>query len=65
MYPSIVVDWQGRGFDCRRDNGFFSLPNPSIRTMALGFIQPNKKKTPWSESAKELYRPSDRRLSAK
>jgi hypothetical protein len=25
----------------------------------------NKKKTPWPESAKELYRPSDRRLSAK
>jgi hypothetical protein len=23
------------------------------------------KKTPWSESASELYRPSDRRLSAK
>jgi hypothetical protein len=23
-----------------------------------------KKKTPWSESANELYRPSDRRLSA-
>jgi hypothetical protein len=27
---------------------------------------PNKQKqTPWSESASELYRPSDRRLSAK
>jgi hypothetical protein len=26
---------------------------------------PLKKKTPWSESANELYRPSDRRLSAK
>jgi hypothetical protein len=24
-----------------------------------------EKKTPWSESASELYRPSDRRLSAK
>jgi hypothetical protein len=24
-----------------------------------------KKKTPWGESASELYRPSDRRLSAK
>jgi hypothetical protein len=24
-----------------------------------------KKKTPWSESASELYRPSDRRFSAK
>jgi hypothetical protein len=28
-------------------------------------ILPKKKKTPWSESASELYRPSDRRLSAK
>jgi hypothetical protein len=27
--------------------------------------QKKKKKTPWSESASELYRPSDRRLSAK
>jgi hypothetical protein len=25
----------------------------------------SKKKTPWSESASELYRPSDRRLSTK
>jgi hypothetical protein len=25
----------------------------------------NKKQTPWSESASELYRPSDRRFSAK
>jgi hypothetical protein len=24
-----------------------------------------RKKTPWSESASKLYRPSDRRLSAK
>jgi hypothetical protein len=28
-------------------------------------IQTNKKQTPWSESASELYRPSDLRLSAK
>jgi hypothetical protein len=27
-------------------------------------IDSNNKKTPWSESASELYRPSDRRLSA-
>jgi hypothetical protein len=27
--------------------------------------QKKKKKTPWSQSASELYRPSDRRLSAK
>jgi CBS-domain-containing membrane protein len=28
-------------------------------------IQPKKKKTPWPESTNELYRPCDRRLSAK
>jgi hypothetical protein len=28
-------------------------------------IKQTKKQTPWSESASELYRPSDRRLSAK
>jgi hypothetical protein len=28
-------------------------------------LQNNNKKTPWSDSASELYRPSDRRLSAK
>jgi hypothetical protein len=38
--------------------------------LLLGFIQPPDEyreffKTPWSESASELYRPSDRRLSAK
>jgi hypothetical protein len=27
------------------------------------FINTQKKKNPWSESASELYRPSDRRLS--
>jgi CBS-domain-containing membrane protein len=27
--------------------------------------QKTKQQTPWSESASELYRPSDRRLSAK
>jgi hypothetical protein len=28
-------------------------------------MEMNLKKAPWSESASELYRPSDRRLSAK
>jgi hypothetical protein len=28
-------------------------------------VQLNDKKIPWTESASELYRPSDRRLSAK
>jgi hypothetical protein len=45
-----------------------------IRTSAIGStlissydieIKKKKTKTPWSESASELYRPSDRRLSAK
>jgi hypothetical protein len=33
--------------------------------VAVVLIYLKKKKTPWSESASELYRPSDRRLSAK
>jgi hypothetical protein len=32
---------------------------------SLDTDQKKKKKTPWPESANELYRPSDRRLSAK
>jgi hypothetical protein len=37
-------------------------------TLLSKLLQTNKqtnKQTPWSESASELYRPSDRRLSAK
>jgi hypothetical protein len=29
------------------------------------YTQTKKKQTPWSESASELYQPSDRRLSVK
>jgi hypothetical protein len=35
---------------------------PQLRT--LTYLLYSIKKTPWSESASELYRPSDRRLSA-
>jgi hypothetical protein len=45
---------------------------PRLKTTALDYKQypsilspSGHKKTPWSESASELYRPSDRRLSAK
>jgi translation initiation factor 2B subunit (eIF-2B alpha/beta/delta family) len=31
----------------------------------IKMLQHIEKQTPWSESASELYRPSDRRLSAK
>jgi hypothetical protein len=34
-------------------------------TLDIKRIYPDRKQTPWSESASELYRPSDRRLSAK
>jgi hypothetical protein len=37
---------------------------PDITNIIL-ILGNTKKKTPWSESASELYRPSDRRLSAK
>jgi hypothetical protein len=35
------------------------------RLVIKGYIPAVNKITPWSESASELYRPSDRRLSAK
>jgi hypothetical protein len=37
----------------------------SMTILKCLLLLPWKKKTPWSESASELYRPSDRRLSAK
>jgi hypothetical protein len=33
--------------------------------MLEDFLTKKQKQTPWSESASELYRPSDRRFSAK
>jgi hypothetical protein len=39
---------------------------PPVGKVSALFYSPKiKKKTPWSESTSELYRPSDRRLSAK
>jgi hypothetical protein len=31
---------EGRGLETRRGEFLFNLPNPSSRTMALGFTQP-------------------------
>jgi hypothetical protein len=39
--------------------------NVSIALQFLNFNKQNKQQTPWSESAGELCRQSDRRLSAK
>jgi hypothetical protein len=48
------------------DNIDTILKNTEIVIDASNDVGPEiKKKTPWSESASELYRPSDRRLSAK
>jgi hypothetical protein len=44
------------------------LPLPVLNLLNYWFLSchlQTQKKTPWSESASELYRPSDRRLSAK
>jgi hypothetical protein len=41
------------------------LDSGTRRKKAVAFTPPPQKKTPWSESASELYRPSDRCLSAK
>jgi hypothetical protein len=51
--------------------GFGQEPRSFVPTTAsnlsycLSSKQTKQKQTPWSESASELYRPSDRRLSAK
>jgi hypothetical protein len=37
----------------------------TISYEVLSLLSKQTKQTPWSESASELYRPSDRRLSAK
>jgi hypothetical protein len=43
--------------------GAFAFPTLAVSESTISRIV--IKKTPWSESASELYRPSDRRLSAK
>jgi hypothetical protein len=48
------VAWQGAVKCCSLEILLFQQSNIKTKT-----------KTPWSESASELYRPSDRRLSAK
>jgi hypothetical protein len=68
----LLLDWLSSNAHRTRVNltceaiRFFNRDNPSSRTMALESTQPLMEIfTPWSESASELYRPSDRRLSAK
>jgi hypothetical protein len=39
--------------------------NHRAATLITDVHKQKQKQTPWSESASELYRPSDRRLSAK
>jgi hypothetical protein len=41
------------------------LERASLNHCSSGLRETTNKQTPWSESARELYRPSDRRLSAK
>jgi hypothetical protein len=66
--PSASLSWRQAPIWTRDQFLFFSL----IILDRYGFVdvdhpqtKKKKKKTPWSESASELYRPSDRRLSAK
>jgi hypothetical protein len=40
------------------------LPSNTMFKHSVSFVK-KQKQTPWSESASELYRPSDRRLSPK
>jgi hypothetical protein len=53
-----------REMDGEKQFFFQTKLTPMIRKK-MRQIQQNKQKTPWSESASELYRPSDRRMSEK
>jgi hypothetical protein len=68
-FALISSPWLGPG----RDDNFFSfladfmnvvsvVQKVSVRILKK---KEEKEKTPWPQSASELYRPSDRRLSAK
>jgi hypothetical protein len=54
------LSWVAHGTHTREQ--FFEKSSPEMAVIIMLDIT---KKTPWSESASELYRPSDRRLSAK
>jgi hypothetical protein len=58
---------QYRSLKFRKACGTDGIPNECLRYLPRKPLVPlkKKKKTPCSESASELYRPSDRRLSAK
>jgi hypothetical protein len=77
-YPSVRSEQESgpRTVRVLRARDKYIVPNgnhtrPLARTVRSLFFIPTelpgslKLKTPWSESASELYRPSDRRLSAK
>jgi hypothetical protein len=62
------VEWvQGEGWSHSKVCTYIATKHcRGIRNaVALVFHASTNKQTPWSESASELYRPSDRRLSAK
>jgi hypothetical protein len=54
--------------DCKENyfrGRIYSECSENIRKLLTIFSEMLNKQTPWPESASELYRPSDRRLSAK
>jgi hypothetical protein len=53
------------GLNLRQREADYSPSTHTYLWRAAKIIKPIKLKTPWSEPASELYRPSDRRLSAK
>jgi hypothetical protein len=52
-----LVTYLGNTHRCYKNKTWLTVMFPVLTIL--------KKQTPWSESASELYRPSDRRLSAK
>jgi hypothetical protein len=66
---------EGKKIICKQECGISVSLNSSLISLGLSSVFVcientvnnfrYNKQTPWSESASELYRPSDRRLSAK
>jgi hypothetical protein len=60
-YSLYLVRWFESGTNCTQ-----SIVGQFLESdFTAQNIQQTNKQTPWSESASELYRPSDRRLSEK
>jgi hypothetical protein len=62
LYPKVPLIEEEIKETCHRENMIPEFWGAGIQKAAVAI---NMNKTPWFKSASELYRPSDRRLSAR